>query len=229
MNTIIKPTIILALVAFFSAFVLSQVSKVTEPRIDEQKKEKQRLALQTVLPGYTIEEEKKVQVQGKEFQYWKASRQTDEKTSVKGFAFIASGQGYSGEVLTMVGIDDTGKIVAISVVQQTETPGLGARSQEVATKRTIFDVVFGRDVADESSLPWFQEQFSGLNGMGKIQILKKGDWNSSMKEELLQKNAISAITGATVTSRTVKESIERGIIVLKSVETISEPATEAVR
>lgn len=220
MSNIIKPTVILALVAFFSALVLSHVNKVTEPRIAEQQKEKQRVALETVLPGYKVIEEKKAAVEGKEFLYWIGEKQIDEKTTAKAYAFIASGQGYSGEVKTMVGVDEKGTILAISIILQTETPGLGARSQEVASKRTLIDAIVGR-VFQESPVPWFQQQFSGLDGNNKINIVKKGDWTPSMKDELIQKNAISAITGATITSRTVKESIEKGMNTLKGLETIT--------
>jgi Na+-translocating ferredoxin:NAD+ oxidoreductase subunit G len=229
MNSIVKPTIILGLVALISAWVLSMVNAVTAPRIEQLQKDIQAQALKTVLPGYTVEGEKKVKVNGKELVYWRASKTIDEKTSEKAYAFVATGQGYSGDVQSIVGVDEKGRIIAISIVLQSETPGLGARSQEIASKKTLIGTITGQDSGEENTVAWFQQQFSGLDLNRKIQILKKGDWNPSMKEELLQQNAISAITGATITSRTVKESIERGIEMLKSVETITPTAEEAAK
>ena len=51
--------------------------------------------------------------------------------------------------------------------------------------------------------------------VGSRDVVKKGDWNPNMKEELQGKNAISAITGATITTRAVRDSIEAGIKILK--------------
>ncbi|MBN1531884.1 MAG: RnfABCDGE type electron transport complex subunit G [Spirochaetes bacterium] len=229
MNSIVKPTLILGLVALISAWVLSLVNSVTAPRIAQLQRDIRSRALETVLPGYTVEEEKKVTVNGKELTYWRAAKKIDEKTSRRGYAFIASGQGYSGEVQSIVGVDDTGRIIAISIVLQSETPGLGARCQELASKKTLAGVFLGGNNGPESTVPWFQQQFAGLDLNRKIQVLKKGDWNPDMQEELQQQNAISAITGATITSRTVKESIERGMEMLRSAESFTPPAEEAAK
>ncbi len=40
---------------------------------------------------------------------------------------------------------------------------------------------------------------------------KKGDWHKEMKDELMQHNAVTAITGATITTKAVTQSIEEGI------------------
>ena len=47
-----------------------------------------------------------------------------------GVAFKASGKGYSGTVETLVGMSNKGDITAIKVLNQNETPGLGARVAE---------------------------------------------------------------------------------------------------
>ncbi len=220
-NSIIKPTIILTAVALISAWLLSLVNAVTAPRIEAQQKEKQKAALETVLPGYSITAEKKASSNGKELQYWEGTKTIDEKTVHTGYAYIASGQGYSGEIRTMVGVDDSGTIIAVSILQQTETPGLGARCQEVATKKTLIGTITGDNAGTESAVPWFQRQFAGLDLNMKIQVMKKGDWNESIKDELIRNNALSAITGATVTSRAVKDSIEAGMTLLRTAVTFA--------
>ena len=48
--------------------------------------------------------------------------------------------------------------------------------------------------------------------------IKKGDWNPDLRDELLKKNAISAITGATITTRAVRDGIETGFQLLGMAE-----------
>ena len=221
MNTIIKPTLILSLVTLVASIVLSYVNNITEPEIEKLKRQKQEKALIQVLPGYGNIEIKKGTVDGKEFQYWQGIKKINNK-EIYGFAFLASKPGYSGDVKTMVGVDQSGKIIAISITQQTETPGFGARSVEISKKTTFFskvlslfsDVTLEKDPAE----PWFQAQFTGLDLNKQVQIVKRGNWNLSMRDDLIEKNAISAITGATITTRTVKNSIENAIEKLKKVE-----------
>ncbi len=214
-----KSAMVLGIVAFLSAFFLSHVMKITYPEIVKQEREKQKNALSMVLPGFTVGEKQTIKVEGKEIPYWigeKKSGGKNEKESVtRGVAFITSQSGYSSDVISMVGVDESGKILGISIMEQLETPGLGARCIEIASKLTFFGFLAGKEVKDEPVTPWFQEQYRGLNLFKKINIMKKGDWNEGMRDELIRLNAISAITGATITSRTVTRSLEKGLPILE--------------
>jgi electron transport complex protein RnfG len=217
MANIIKSTLILATIAFIASMALSHINTITYPSILRQEKQKQDDALKTVLPGYTIVEQKRADSDGDTFMYWIGERVDGEKR-VRGYAFLTEKSGYSGLVKSMIGVNERGIIIGISILQQTETPGLGARCTEIASKETFFGHLFGKTKVDEwESPPWFQEQFNGLDASRKIDILKRGDWTSKMREELIARNAISAITGATITSRTVRDSIERGMKRLRMV------------
>jgi electron transport complex protein RnfG len=217
MANIIKSTLILATIAFIASMALSHINTITYPSILKQEKQKQDDALKKVLPGYTIVEQKREDSDGDIFMYWIGERVDGEKR-VRGYAFLTEKSGYSGLVKSMIGVNERGIIIGISILQQTETPGLGARCTEIASKETFFGHLFGKRKVDEGeSLPWFQEQFNGLDASRKIDILKRGDWTSEMREELIARNAISAITGATITSRTVRDSIERGMKRLRMV------------
>lgn len=213
MNTIVKPTLVLGMIALVAALSLSHIKKITYPNILKQEKEKQERALTMVLPGFTAGEKVTVKVDGTDFSYWPA--QKDESGTVKkGYAFVTSSVGYSSEVVSMVGVDEAGIILGISILQQGETPGLGARSTEVASKNTFWQTITGNAKAEGEVLPWFQEQFSGLNAKNKITIKKKGDWNPAIRDELLSQNAITAITGATITSRATIKGVEKGMELL---------------
>ncbi len=210
MSSIIKPTIVLVIVAFLSSFVLSHVKRITTPNIIRQQKEKQERALALVLPGYKVKEEKKAIVKGEEFIYWIAEKKNEDAVE-KAYAFISASPGYSGDVKAMVGVTEKGTILGMSILDQSETPGLGARCEEVATSVTFIGALRSRKPpADEITRPWFQYQFNGLSFARPIEIEKRGDWQRSMKENLLKANAITAITGATITGRAVISALEKG-------------------
>jgi len=61
-----------------------------------------------------------------------------------------------------------------------------------------------------------------LNASKHIAIHKKGDWHKEMKDELIQHNAVTAITGATITTKAVTQSIEEGIQKLHKALTLQE-------
>lgn len=122
-----------------------------------------------------------------------------------------SAQGYSSRIRVAVGVDaDASKVVAIKVVFQQETPGLGARVNEVQTSDTLWSVLSGRrSQEDGASLPWFQANFSGVS-MEKlltISTLKGEDINGDGKPD--------AITGATISSNAVLRAVQDAIAQLK--------------
>ncbi len=216
MKNIVKPTLILSTVALIAAFLLAFVYNLTQPQILKYEKEKELKALAMVLPGYTIKETKTYKLKGADVKYWYAEKNVDG-IAASGYAFIVSSSGYSGEVRSMIGIDQDFVLQGISILKQSETPGLGARAIEVMSSLTFFDFLKGKREDNNVKIPWFQEQFFGLNLLKEITVVKKGDWKPSMKEELLQKNEISAITGATITSRAVIKGIQDGMITIKPI------------
>ena len=92
--------------------------------------------------------------------------------------YVASRYGYSSEVKTMVGVNYDMTIKKIKVIEQAETPGLGANA----------------------TTEGFQGQFSG-KGLAGLLVDKDG-------------GKIVSLTGATITSRTVTNSIADGMKVL---------------
>jgi electron transport complex protein RnfG len=216
-HEILKPTLIITLVAFICTVSLSYVSTCTDPVLVKRSKERQDLALQLVLPGYSISAARKMVDSGLEFQYWEAEKRAGNKV-MKGYAFITRSPGYADDIESMVGVDEKGVILGLSIINQSETPGLGARSIEVANRETIWDHIRGgipdRDHYDETRMPWFQNQFKGLKAGERIRLLRLGVWNPNIRTALVEKNAISALTGATITSSAVVRGIEQGMVML---------------
>ncbi|HOM88968.1 MAG TPA: FMN-binding protein, partial [Spirochaetota bacterium] len=98
----------------------------------------------------------------------------------------------------------------------------GARCTEITSNETFFDHFFKSNITNTEAIQWFQVQFQGLDTNKPINILKKGDWNNTIKDALLQQNAITAITGATITTKAVTLSIEKGAQKLKKALTLHE-------
>ncbi len=124
---------------------------------------------------------------GAGFEYW-VGYKDQAKTQVGGYVFIARGKGYSSEIESMIGVDPAGKIMGAQVVTQQETPGLGTKITEI------------RHGEKE---PWFSGQFIGKSLLDDLRVNKDG-------------GVIDSITGATISSRAMTNSIRDGLEKLKS-------------
>jgi Na+-translocating ferredoxin:NAD+ oxidoreductase subunit G len=180
MKEILKLGGILLLVTAIAGAALSMVNVITKPRIEEQKRLVTIRALQAALP---IVESKLIEPITKDDKISYYIGYTDtQRVEIDGYAFVAKGQGYSSIIETMVGIDTTGKIMGIKIMQQVETPGLGTKIEEVR---------YG-----ESS-SWFQDQF--LNRVADEMVVDKDGGD------------IICVTGATISCRAVANSIKKGM------------------
>jgi electron transport complex protein RnfG len=181
MKSMLRYGIILGLICLVATGLLATVNFFTKTRIAAEAQKEIDISLKEVLPEAQNFEAIKFQ---NETVYYKGFSQDK---SLVGVAFIARGKGYSGTVETMVGMKPDATITAIKVLSQSETPGLGSRISEIKDSTTIFDLFKGKH-PDPSLKPWFQEQFSAK---------KSSDLDG-----------VSAITGATISSRAVINSIK---------------------
>lgn len=186
----------LTLICFVTASLLTGVYLLTQPRILKEKEKEKAQALKEVMPeaGYFDVVDK----DGKTIYYRAYS--SSNKQKLLGFAFTARAQGYSGVIETMAGIDGQGKITGIKILEQSETPGLGARIAEVLKEKTLWqaakEFIDKKKKIDEiPDKPWFCAQFKG----------KKIDDLIVVKTPT-EKN-IQAITGATISSEALTDSV----------------------
>jgi electron transport complex protein RnfG len=61
-----------------------------------------------------------------------------------GYAFIAVGKGYGGDINILVGLEDETTLKGITIISQQETPGLGTRIAEPS----FTDLFIGLNIAD---------------------------------------------------------------------------------
>lgn len=110
----------------------------------------------------------------------------NENDEQTGFAMVYQGNGFAGNMRVMAGLNnDATEITGIEVLEQTETPGLGTK------------------VTEEP----FGKQFLGLSTNPKIEYVK-GVAPS-------KPNEIQAVTGATISSKSVVAILNAGVARVK--------------
>ena len=142
---IARLAITLLLITAVVAAALAAVNSVTAPRIQAINEQKTQTAIEAVLPGG-----------GESIAF------TDDTGLVStvyqgqsGYAVEVNPAGFNGTVTMMVGVDNTGKVLGISIVNHTETAGLGAVSAENSTAGNAF-----------------RGQFAGMSG--SVSVTKDG-------------------------------------------------------
>jgi len=183
MRETIRYGFILAVICIVASSLLAGMNSLTRPRIIALAQAEEKATLSELLP----EAKNFEPVKSKEGDviYYKAY---DKNGKFAGAAFKAQAKGYSSIIETMVGMTKDGTITAIKIISQNETPGLGAKIAEVAEETTLWEAVKGKKTSTERK-SWFQEEFRNK----KIEDLKD----------------ISAITGATISSQEVIDSVKK--------------------
>jgi electron transport complex protein RnfG len=137
MNDILKLTIILTTVCVVSGLLLGLVSDTTRQPIKEVEQRKLLDSLSVALPSakrFSGEREMKL-AGGRSLMYYEGYSDTGQ---LVGYALLGEKQGYQSELRVLVGIRPDGVIEGIDVVQQAETPGLGARVDEIKVDETLW-------------------------------------------------------------------------------------------
>jgi len=195
MKDYIKLGFALLAVTFIAGFVLSTAYEKTKPKIDEIQKNEEASARMDVLPEAidfsTAEldeslEETTLLDNTVENRYWIGKNAQGEEVGIviKIYAY-----GYDpAPIAAMAGLAEDGTVIGLKIIAQKETPGLGARIQEIGEEE-------GEPVV------WFTRQFESLKA-GTIEVVK-----GRVPEDV---NGISAITAATITSKAVTEAVNKG-------------------
>ncbi len=161
MKEMVRYGIILGLICSVASGVLAGVNQLTKQKIADQAQQEEDASLKEVVPGAVNFEPV---VSGDEVAYYKAY---DAVGGLIGIAFKSSAQGYSSVIATMAGMRKDGIILAIKVLSQNETPGLGSQVSQSA----------------------FTNRFSDIS--------------------IQNTDDIQAITGATISSRAVIDSVAK--------------------
>lgn len=118
---------ILTLVSIISAWALSTTYNITKPIIDLKRHQKKVEALALVLPPFDNQPDKeiiKLPTEKGEIVEFYVGKKNGQPT---GIAFRKKAVGYGGNIVLMIGVTPEGKIYGLQVMEQNETPGLGAK------------------------------------------------------------------------------------------------------
>lgn len=121
--------LVLFLICFTAALLLSVCHELTEGAIESKKESVDQEALREVLPQAS----RLTKIDLETLSYDKDAYATIEQVyeAPEGFAIKAVGSGYANDPIEMaVGIDREGKITGLAIISHSETPGLGARATE---------------------------------------------------------------------------------------------------
>ncbi|MCB5251601.1 MAG: RnfABCDGE type electron transport complex subunit G [Candidatus Cloacimonadaceae bacterium] len=164
---------ILLIFCVVASGILAYVNSLTSPVIAQRKAAEEIQAREALIPNAEFEERQSDQ--GMIYYVAKAP----ETGEILGYTFIAADLGYSSTVQTMVGVDSEFKVLGVQIIDQGETPGLGANCTQ----------------------PIFTNQFSGMT-LEDIYVDKDG-------------GVVVSLSGATITSRCIANSLREGIIDVK--------------
>ena len=189
MNNILRLSVVMTIVTLLSAFLLAELYSITKPKIEIQKMAKTLEAIKIVQPdaralvpvtqNIPVKDGEGNILFNREVIIYYQAYANDDSSQLLGYAFKSEGNGYSSVIETMVGIDTTGQIKRIKILSQKETPGLGTLSE-------VSEPFTGKK--------WSTRQFEGKTSE-QLKVDKDG-------------GEIVSITGATITSRAITNSIK---------------------
>jgi len=186
-SEIFKLAAILTLITGVAAAALSNVYMLTRDRIAEVERAREAEARRAALPEAVVF---KADSTAREFVFYRGWPDSSASGEPVGFITTALGKGYSSKIRTVVGVDRQMRITGIKIAFQQETPGLGTRIEEVKK-------------GDEA--PWFQTQFKDKT-VEYLEVVRSPD-----------PDRIEAITGATISSEAVTNSVREAVEKLQQV------------
>lgn len=116
-------------VAFAAAVCLGLTYAATRNRIATQKETEEKQACMDSLPALKsaadLKEEREIEKEAR-----KAEPSVEKVfSSPEGYVVLVASKGYGGQIIMGVGIDNAGVVQGVSMVSQSETPGLGSNIQ----------------------------------------------------------------------------------------------------
>ncbi|MBI5554243.1 MAG: RnfABCDGE type electron transport complex subunit G [Elusimicrobia bacterium] len=123
LKQLVKFGLLLMLVCSLAAAALAYTYAKTKPVIEQRKIETEKEAIQSVFPQAA---EIKIVIKDKE----NFKVVFDQNQKELGVAMKAAPAGYGGPIEMLVGVTREGKVSAIKIMNQNETPGLGTKTTE---------------------------------------------------------------------------------------------------
>ncbi len=159
---IVRLAATLLIITAVVAVALAAVNSVTAPAIAKLNAEKVQQAIETVLPGG-----------GEKVDFPATGTVSTVYKGENGYAVEVGPSGFDNTITMMVGIDNEGKVLGISIVKHTETAGLGAVA-----------------AASTSAGEAFRSQFVGTSG--SVAVSKDGGQLDAITGATITSRAVCA-------------------------------------
>ena len=173
MKLALRMTLVLTGIGLFSGGVLALSYEATKARIEANAKRAQEEAARALLPGATTLREHRID---RSTLYYEG---LDQSGQLLGYAVITQGPGFQGVIKLAFGVDpQLRECRGVIILEQVETPGLGARISEEG----------------------WRAQFKGL--LFPLEVVKG---------KRQKPNQVEAVTGATISSRSVCNIVNAGL------------------
>ncbi len=185
MKDICKLVLSLGLVCAIGSLALSKVYTTTKQPIEVAKAKDLMASLKLVLPSETSSTEK---IDGTIF--FKALDASGKQIA---YAAQATGKGgFHGEVKVLVGLDLQGKILAVMVTENSETPGIGSKATDRKVQKSLWDVLRGKSTDVAFPPNDYLDSYAGRNVSDGFAFGKDG---------------LNAVSGATYSSTAILNGI----------------------
>ena len=123
MNRYLKTSLVLGGICAVAAIILALLNSITAPYIEAYEIGKVQNALKEVACGYSFNEKIDVEDNTSVKYMYKLT----EGSTVKGYILGLTGKGYGGDISMVASYDANGVVLAVEIVSDSETPGLGKR------------------------------------------------------------------------------------------------------
>ena len=180
-----RMVIVLTAVGIISGGLLSTVGILTRARIEANRLREIEEAIITVVPG--AKTNTKI-YEEKDFTVYTTR---NDQGQIQGFAIYTAGTGFQDKIVLMFGTDaEINKIFRLTILDQKETPGLGAK------------------ITDKEAFLKYWENKDCSHPL----MLKK----PPVAQEELGASEVNAITGATISSEAVLATVNASLAKLRS-------------
>lgn len=122
LKSLLMPAAVLFAVCLVWTFLLACTNNITEPKIKELADANAQAARLELLPEAKDFNTKEAKLDGETYEYYEG---VDAAGKPVGFVFTTSANGYGGKIKVMTGVTADGKVKKISILDISETPGLG--------------------------------------------------------------------------------------------------------
>ena len=144
-SSLLNMVLVLTGVAVIMGGILAYMNHLTEGPINEQKVKALNDGIKVVMCNETAEMVKvdtviKNDAKGKELTYIIYQIQNAQKQDL-GAAVVSTTSGFGGNLKVLVGFDSEGKILGYTLLEHTETPGLGAKADKWFQKGQKGDII----------------------------------------------------------------------------------------